>query len=67
MIIQLIVFYYVEMVSTYVGGERGYADGSVSEARLCYPTAIAPDERDGSIYIADSGNFRIRQISNGIV
>jgi sugar lactone lactonase YvrE len=45
----------------------GYADGASTGARFLGPTAIAIDAT-GSLYVADSGNYRIRKVwSNGTV
>jgi hypothetical protein len=48
-------------VSTLAGdGVAGYFDGNGSEARFACPKGLA--ERDGYLYVADSGNDRIRRI-----
>jgi sugar lactone lactonase YvrE len=53
------------VVSTVAGGAiPGFADGYGSYARFNFPTGIFVD-RTGSIYIADSGNNRIRKITQG--
>ncbi len=44
----------------------GYADGPVSEAMFMEPTAVAA-AADGTVYVADSGNQRIRRIRDGVV
>ncbi len=43
-------------------GKAGYKEGHASEALFNRPGGIAVDNR-GNIYIADTGNFRIRKIS----
>lgn len=43
-------------------GESGYEDGSVGTARFSLPLGIAVDEA-GTLYVADSGNGRIRKIT----
>jgi hypothetical protein len=51
------------------GGKIGYYgdEGPATEARLFYPTGIACDS-NGNIYIADSGNNRVRMVNtNGII
>jgi sugar lactone lactonase YvrE len=50
------------LVSTVAGGSRGFADGSGATARFDTPSgmAIAPD---GSLYVADTGNNRIRRVT----
>jgi hypothetical protein len=40
--------------------------GPATEAALNSPTAIAIDS-DGSLYIADAGNRRVRTVSNGVI
>ncbi|MCP3678450.1 MAG: hypothetical protein GY721_12945, partial [Deltaproteobacteria bacterium] len=53
------------VVSTVAGGSiPGFADGYGHYARFNFPTGIFVD-RTGSIYIADSGNNRIRKIAQG--
>jgi hypothetical protein len=49
-------------VRTYAGEAPGYRDGGLWEARFCGPNALALGE-DGSLYIADSRNHRIRRIT----
>lgn len=49
-------------VSTIAGGQQGYADGALSEARFTNPIAIARDTM-GNLYIADQNNHMIRKIS----
>ena len=62
------IFSQVTTVSTIAGtGESGYLDGSVNDAKFSYPGAVAVDV-NGIVYVADTGNDRIRKIdSNGIV
>jgi hypothetical protein len=56
------------VVSTFAGiaGSSGFADGAAGGAQFNSPLgiAIAPN---GKIYVADSGNHCIREISGGIV
>ena len=49
-------------VSTLAGSTRGFADGPASEARFDTPCGIAV-AGDGTIYVADAGNDRIRAIT----
>ena len=44
----------------------GFADGLAAEARFSNPTGLAVGF-DGSVYIADTGNHRIRKLKDGIV
>ncbi|MNR86720.1 Serine/threonine-protein kinase PknD [compost metagenome] len=56
------------LVSTFAGtGVAGYANGSATTAKFYYPGGIAVDEK-GNVFVADSGNNRIRKIdANGLV
>jgi ABC-type branched-subunit amino acid transport system substrate-binding protein/sugar lactone lactonase YvrE len=45
-----------------VGGEAGYRDGPAAQAQFYYPAGVAVDAA-GVVYVADSGNNRIRAIS----
>lgn len=44
----------------------GYVDGPVSIAKFNHPSGIAV-ARDGTVFVADSGNHAIRKIARGIV
>jgi DNA-binding beta-propeller fold protein YncE len=44
------------------GGAEGYANDAGSSALLHTPSAIALDE-DGNIYVADTGNNRVRKVT----
>ncbi|MCL2011704.1 MAG: NHL repeat-containing protein [Cystobacterineae bacterium] len=56
------------VVSTFAGGGLsgsiggGFANGQGTEARFRYPQGLAIDA-EGNLYVADSGNHRIRKIS----
>ena len=55
------------IVITLAGSEIGYTDGLGAEARFNYPDDLAVDGA-GNVYVADSGNHRIRKIGpNGVV
>lgn len=49
-------------VSTIAGSNEGFAYGNGSAAKFNKPFGVAIG-KDGSYYIADSGNHRIRKIS----
>ena len=42
----------------------GYADGAASVARFKNPQAIAVDSSNGTVYVADTANNRIRKITS---
>jgi len=48
------------------GGRGGFDDGTATSAQFKTPTGVAVDAA-GNVYVADSGNHRIRMISNGQV
>jgi len=49
-------------VSTFAGSTQGYADGTGTSAQFNAPLGITVDSA-GYLYVADTGNNRIRQIS----
>jgi len=54
-------------VTTFVGDKEGFADGIGQHASFNTPSGLAID-RDGNLYVADTGNNRIRKVSaNGVV
>ncbi len=54
-------------VTTVAGGEEGYADGPGAKARFHTPSGLALD-RQGNLYVADTGNHAIRKITpDGVV
>jgi len=56
-----------ESVSTFAGsGVPGFSDGDTKTAKFRAPEDVAVS-RDGVVYVADSGNHRIRSIQNGKV
>ncbi|MCA1562276.1 MAG: gluconolaconase [Acidobacteria bacterium] len=55
------------VVSTLAGGDEGYADGSGAAAQFSSPSGLAI-ARDGTVYVADTGNNAIRRITrDGVV
>ena len=48
-------------VSTFAGGDEGYLDGQAMSARFASPHGVTVAD-DGSIYVADKDNLRIRVI-----
>lgn len=50
------------VVTTIAGSNSGYADGTLSSALFYNPMDIAVDNA-GNLYIADTGNHRIRKIT----
>ena len=49
-------------ITVVAGAEAGFADGPAAQARFNLPHGVAV-AADGTIYVADTGNFRIRAIS----
>ncbi len=51
-------------MTTYAGSSKpGFKDGIANQALFDQPVSLALDERDGSLYVADYSNHRIRKIS----
>ena len=55
--------YYQEQSIVAGTGKVGVVDGNSSVASFCHPFDVKSDLRDGSLFVADSGNNRIRKIS----
>lgn len=51
------------VVTTVAGSRAGFADGAGPNARFDSPWGIAFDGADGDLYVADSGNARIRRVT----
>ena len=49
-------------VTTFAGGQTGYADGPAGAAAFDTPSALAID-RHGNLYVADTGNNAIRKVA----
>lgn len=55
------------IITTFAGGGSAFADSvPATSAQLNYPSGIAFDAQ-GNLYIADSYNFRVRRITNGVI
>jgi DNA-binding beta-propeller fold protein YncE len=53
----------VGSVTTIGGGtSRGYQDGAGAQSLFFMPEGCAVDPNDGTVYVSDSGNNRIRKI-----
>ena len=58
-----------DVITTVAGnGTRGFSgdNGPATSAQLYGPSGVAVDSA-GNLYIADSGNNRIRKVSNGVI
>lgn len=57
--------YWVTTVAGSTDGVAGFADGPAAQARFRYPTGIAAAEHEGGtrVFVADTGNRRLRMIT----
>ncbi len=56
------------IVTSYVGNTDGTNNGTIATAQFGYPEDLCFDTSTGNIYVADTGNHRIRKITpTGIV
>lgn len=49
----------------FAGSERGYQDGDSKEAKFNMPEGITVNEYTGKVYVSDTHNHVIREISEG--
>lgn len=47
-------------------GTAGFGDGSADDAKLDHPQALAITQ-SGDVFIADSGNYRVRRMKGGVI
>ncbi len=57
-----------DMVDTFAGsGEAGFANAAVDFAKFLNPSGVVVDESSGLVYIADTGNHKMRVVNgNGV-
>lgn len=56
------------VVTTFAGGSHdGYADGAIAQALFKKPEGLAFSADGATLFVADTGNRRIRAIKNGVV
>jgi uncharacterized protein (TIGR03437 family) len=55
------------VITTVAGGGSSLGDnGTATSAQLRFPSGVAVDLA-GNLYIADTGNYRVREVSNGVI